>query len=74
MLHVKIRCKQVVTYCHIVNMTEADYRKLKKVEEQNLSDQQNKKEFDLLSLYIDHRMIVDAEQEYTEFEINKEAK
>ena len=69
-MQVSIKCKQVVEYNQIVEMSEEDYEVLSNCGYE-VSLRYNPKDFELLDKYINFDDVIDATDEFTDVEIYK---
>lgn len=72
LIDVTISCYQTVKYSQCVKMTVEDYEALEKVSQDDVTERDNPTEYHLINDYLDPRDVMDAANEFTQFEIEKD--
>lgn len=71
-MQVNIKCKQVIHYDQIVEMTKEHYEQLKDLDMEDISDREYEDEYYLLQRYINTRDVIGFDDEYKDVQVIKE--
>ena len=66
---ITVKCKQVVEYSQDIYVSQAEAEVLRSLENDVASERENYESFLILDTYLDKRDVMDADQEFTDIEM-----